>query len=210
MKTPFRLIAAGAIAAAFAFQAPIEPAQAAASTQTTHALMCAPVAAVQQTGARTVGGTNTAVPSGTLYSLNSSGCALILGADVGYFLSQGYTYGPSVLTLQAIGLTGSSTTAISTGFTLPAYGYIVGIVVCETAGNAVTGGLSIGDSGSSTRFIAGGNLAVAANGCSVAPDANLTRVDVQSGVPTASAVQVAPITSWNSAVVNITILYSYF
>lgn len=198
--------------AALPFSLPIETAYAAATTQTTHAFLCAPEPAVGASGPRHIVNTSSTASPQPSYNLNAAGCGLIAGADVGFFLSQGYTYGPSVLTLQATGLAGgaSGTTAVSTGFTFPAYGYIVGMVLCETAGNAVTGGLDVGDAGSITRF--GSAIALAANACVTLVDTALTRIYVPSGVPTASAISVAAHAagSWNNAVVNITILYSYF
>ncbi len=41
-------------------------------------------------GTRTLGGIGSAIPSGTLYTLNSTGFTLIDPLDVGYFLSQGW------------------------------------------------------------------------------------------------------------------------
>lgn len=186
------------------FAVPFEAAHAAASSQTTHAFLCAPAPAVGQAGPRRVVNPNTS----TAYQLNGDGCAVIASADIGWALSQGFYYGPSIFTLQTTGVTSSGTTAVSTGLTLPAYGYILAIVLCETAGNAVTGGLNIGDSGSATRF--GSAVALGANACVSVPDSGNARLFVSSGVPTADTILLAAATSWNSASVNVTVLYSYY
>ena len=203
MKRFLKLLLAAALALA-PVSVPIHVAHAAASSQLTHAFLCAQEPASAASGPRRVVNpvTNAA------YVLNNAGCALINGADIGYMLSQGFTYGPAVLSMQATAITSSSTTAVSTTLTLPAYGYIVGIVLCETAGNAVTGGLNVGDAGSATRY--GSAVALGANACVSVPDSGNARLFVSSGVPTASTILLAAATSWNSASVNITVLYSYF
>jgi hypothetical protein len=190
------------------FSAPFAPAHAAATTQTTHAYLCSPRAVAAAAGPQRVTNTSSTAATQPTYNLNAAGCALIAGADVGFFLSQGYTYGPNIFTAQATAIVSSSTTAVGTGFTLPAYGMIVAVVLCETAGNAVTGGVNIGDAGSGTRFASA--VALAANACVTVADSALTRIYVPSGVPTASAMLLAAVTSWNSASVNITVMWTYF
>lgn len=177
---------------------------AAATSQVTHALLCAPDAAVNAPGPRRIVNPNT----NNAYVINGSGCALVVGADIGYMLTQGFTYGPNILTAQASALSSSSTTAVSSGITLPAYGWIVGIVLCETAGNAVTGGVNIGDAGSATRFASA--VTLGANACVTIADSALTRIYAPSGVPTADPILLAAATSWNSALVNVTLLYTYY
>ena len=107
--------------------------------------MCGPDVAGGTQGPRTYGGTLTQVPSGTIYVFNSSGCAPIAGADVGYFQSQGYTiaapFGSSTVVTGA--LPASGTTGVKVG-TIPPNSYIQEIVVTETAGNIVTGGVTFG------------------------------------------------------------------
>jgi len=188
------------------FSAPFAPAIAAASSQVTHAVLCAPDVAGGVQGPRQV--KNTSSATGGTYNLNSGGCAVMAGADIGFFVSQGYSYGPNLFTLRAEAISSSSTTSVSTGLTLPAYGYIVGFILCETAGNAVTGGLNIGDAGSATRFASA--VALAANACVTIADSALTRQVTLSGVPTAETILLAAATSWNSALVNVTVLYAYF
>lgn len=193
---------------ALPFSLPVEKAHAAATTQTTHAYLCRPAPAVGTAGPGRV--VNKSVSPSSPYTLNQNGCALIAASDIGFFLSQGYYYGPNIFTGQANAIVGgaSGTASEATGITLPAYGLIVGVVLCETAGNAVTGGLNIGDAGSATRFASA--VALGANACVTIVDSALTRIYVPSGVPTADAIVMNAVTSWNSASVNVTVLYTYF
>ena len=158
-----------ALAAAFALT-PF-PAFAAASLQVTHTFICTPEVSVGTAGPRLIVNTSsTAVPQPS-YQTNSQGCALVNTADVGFFLSQGYTFGVNegaqIQNAITANLTGGTSQLI-----LPAYGFIKYIVIEETAGNAITGGVNIGDSGSATRF--GSAVAVGANANVVVVPTNLT------------------------------------
>ena len=115
-------------------------------------VMCAPPAAGTGPHAATFGGTNSQVPSQTLYSLNSEGCAVVAYGDVAYFRSQGWYPGPNLFTVNFGPYTAQSTAANSP--LLPAGASIIAIQVTETAGQAVTGGLDVGVAGSSDATIA--------------------------------------------------------
>ena len=186
---------------------PVEQANAAATTQTTHAFLCKPAPAVGTNGGGRVVNTSSTAATQPSYVLNSDGCALIAAADIGFFLSQGYFYGPSTFVLTQTGITASTTSTTST-ITLPAYAYITAIVLEETAGNAITGGVDIGDSGSATRYASA--VALSANNIVAVADSALTRVFANSGVPVADQVLVACHTSCNSGSINITIQYTYY
>ena len=179
---------------------------AAASTQTLHAFLCAPEPAAGSAGPRFV--TNPTTGNGT--TLNSAGCGLFLNIDTAFFLAQGFTYGASVQVAQAIGVTGSGTASVATGIVLPAYAQIVSVVLEETAGNAVTGGLNISNAGGATGIASA--AALGANGTVTLADSaiNAGRIYSPAGVPTATPVNLAAVTSWNSAVVNISIAYTYY
>ena len=179
---------------------------AAASTQTLHAFLCAPEPPVGSTGPRLVTNPNT----NNQVQLNAVGCGVFLNADLGYFVSQGFTAGAAGQIAQAIGVTGSGTASVSTGITLPAYAQIVSIVVEETAGNAVTGGINISNAGGATGIASA--VAVGANVTVTLADSaiNAGRIYSPAGVPTATPVSLAAVTSWNSAVVNISIAYTYY
>ena len=203
MKRWLKLALAGALA--FAPIAPI-PANAAASLQVTHAFVCTPEVSVGTAGPRLIVNTSSTATPQPSYQTNSQGCALVATADVGFFLSQGYTIGVNegVQLQNAItaNLTGGTSQLI-----LPAYGFIKYIVVEETAGNAVTGGINIGDAGSATRF--GSAVAVAANSNTVVVPTNLTGSS-NTGVPASDTVLIAAVTSFNSASLNVTVIFGYF
>jgi hypothetical protein len=175
---------------------------AAASTQTLHAFMCAPEPAVGSAGPRFV--TNPSTSNGV--QLNSAGCGVFLNADVQYWQSQGFTFGAATQVAQAIGVTSSGTTAV-TAFTLPAYAQIVSVVLEETAGVAVSGGLNIGNTGSATAL--GSAVALSGNATVTVADAamNAGRIYAPSGVPTATPVTLAAVTAWGASVVNISVIY---
>jgi hypothetical protein len=203
MKRWLKLALAGALA--FAPIAPI-PANAAASLQVTHAFLCAPEVTVGTAGPRlVVNSSSTAVPQPS-YQLNSQGCGLIGTADVGFFLSQGYTFGTNEGVQLQNAITANTTGTTST-LILPPYGFIKYIVVEETAGNAVTGGINIGDAGSATRF--GSAVAVAANSNTVIVPTNLTGSS-NTGVPASDTVLIAAVTAFNSASLNVTVIFGYF
>lgn len=204
-----KLLLAGAIAL-LPFAAPLDKAQAAATAQVAHAYLCAPDPAVGSPGPRRVVNTSSTASPQPAYQLNNNGCALMAAADIGFFLSQGFFTGPALFSAATAAIAGGSsgTSSQTTNFTLPAYGYVVAIVLCETAGNAVTGGLNVGDAGSATRFSSA--TALGANACVTIADSALTRFVAPSGVPATSTILLAAVTSWNSASVNFTILYSFY
>ena len=115
-------------------------------------VMCAPSAAATGPQAGTFGGTGSAIPSQTLYILNSMGCAVIASGDVGYARSQGWAPGPNLFTVQFGPFSAQSTTANSP--ILPPGASIIAIQAIETAGQIVTGGLDVGTAGSSSQTIA--------------------------------------------------------
>jgi hypothetical protein len=185
------------------FSAPFAPANAAATTQTTHAYLCAPQSAGTANSGRRV--VNTSTTANTAYVLGGNGCAVFAAADIGFFLSQGFTYGPNMFVLQTQAVTASQTTPT---ITLPAYGFIQYIILEETAGNAVTGGVDIGDSGSATRFASA--VALGANATVIVADSALTRLFSNSGVPASDGMLFVCHTSCNSASINISVIYGYY
>jgi hypothetical protein len=186
--------------------API-PVQAAASLQVTHAFLCAPEVTVGTAGPRLVVNTSSSASPQPSYQLNSQGCGLIASADVGFFLSQGYTFGTNEGVQIQNAITANTTGTTST-IIVPAYGFIKYIVVEETAGGSITGGLNIGDSGSATRFSSA--TAVAANSNTVIVPTNLTG-SANTGVPASDTVLVAAVTGFaGGASLNVTVIFGYF
>ncbi len=203
IRNLFYAVAAIALVALVIMGPPQKPLFAAASAQTTHAWLCIPGQAAGAANRRIVVPTT----SGGTYNLNGQGCALVVAGDIGYFISQGAVYGPNIFTLQQTGITASTTASTST-ITLPAYAYIVGIVLSETAGNAITGGVDIGDTTNAISWASA--IALGANASVSLLDSAYTRINVPAGVPTADQIFVKCHTSCNSGSINITILYSYF
>jgi hypothetical protein len=178
---------------------------AAATTQTTHAFLCRPGPAVGSNGpGRVVNTSSTATPQPS-YTLNQDGCASIAATDIGFFLSQGFYFGPNEFVQQTQAVTASQTTAT---IVLPAYGFIKYIILEETAGNAVTGGVDIGDAGSATRFASA--VALGANATVIVADSALTRLFSNSGVPASDGMLFVCHTSCNSASINISVVYGYY
>jgi hypothetical protein len=199
----WRLISlAAALALLAPVSLPIAPAQAVA--QTTHAFLCVPPGVAQASGPRrAINPTTTPAPS---YNLNADGCAVIAAADISYFLSQGYYYGPNTFSMQQTAITATLTATTSNLF-LPAYAVIHYIVLSETAGNAITGGFDIGDSSSATTFASA--VSLGANDNVVVADSALTRIPAASGVPTSDQILIKCHTSCNSGSINVTIAYGY-
>ena len=183
------------------------PAFAAASPYNSVKSFCRPPSSGAANGPGQVTNPNTT----TTYSLGSTGCALMNQADWGYFSSQGYTAGASKGSFAVGPFTAQSTTANSP--VLPANAHIDAIIVQETSGNAVTGGLDIGVAGSSDATIVSAAAIAAKCVCSIAQAAILKAVFPTSGAagPTAQQIFFNAHTNWtDGATIYVTVLYSYF
>jgi len=191
--------------AALAALAPI-PLNAAASLQVTHVVLCSPDIAGGVQGPRRVVNTASTASPQPAYQLNAQGCAVIATPDVGFFLSQGFTVGTNEGVSQQNAIT-ANTTGTTSQIVLPAYGFVKYIIIEETAGNAVTGGINVGDSGSATRFTSA--TAVGANANVVVVPTNLTGSS-NTGIPTADTILIAAQTAFNSASLNVTVIFGYF
>lgn len=178
----------------------------AAPVQAAQTLMCQGDVSGASTGARTIGGTGSAVPSQTLYSLNPAGCALIQLADIGYFQSQGYTQSSSQNSIVFNTGVATGTTNFAIG-TLPAKAYIQQIIFSNSVAAAVTGGISIGTAANGTQIVAAQAVG-ASTDVAVAQAAILLPVPVTTGL--ASTLNMAAVTAWNSANVTVTVIYGYY
>jgi hypothetical protein len=190
---------AAAFSAAQALFFPLVPAHAALT------VLCA--AQQPDTGAaRTIGGTASQIPSGTIYTLNGQGCTIAKQQDVGWFLSQGFSPGPpfgaNILYTTGV-LTG--TTSVQIG-TLPASTYVQHIIVNNLTANAVTGGIAFGTTANGTDIDA--TLACGANCLAFAADSAL--VKRVASVTAQTPIFASAVTAWNSANVTITVVYGYF
>lgn len=206
MKTIRNLFLA-ALALAALVQVPAPPvAYGAATVAVNYMILCRPRPVAAESGPARV--TNPG-SSGGSYVLNSQGCApfSLANSDAAYFQSQGYTPGPNLFSLIQQTIT-ASTTATTSTITLPANAYIAGIVLQETAGNAVTGGVDIGNATSATAYASA--VTLGANAAVAVADSALTRVYPATTPTVAEKVLVACHTACNSASFNITIFYSFF
>jgi hypothetical protein len=190
---------AAAFSAAQALLFPIIPAHAALT------VLCS--AQLPDTAAaRTIGGSSSAIPSGTIYTLNGQGCTVAKQQDVGWFLAQGFSPGPpfgaNILYTTGV-LTG--TTAVQIGV-LPPSTYVQHIIVQNSTANAITGGIAFGTTANGTDIDA--TLACAANCLAFALDSALAKrvLSVTAQTP----IFASAVTAWNSANVTITVVYGYF
>lgn len=141
------------------------------------------------------------------YVLNSQGCSFIANADIGFFLSQGFSPGPITQNISLVGITANTTAANSP--ILPAGASIESIVIGETAGNAVTGGLDIGTAASGAQIVSA--VAVGASSLATVPGASvLLRVFGTGPLPAAQQIFVTCHTACNAASLNISISYRLF
>jgi hypothetical protein len=148
--------------------------------------LCAPEVSGAAAGPRNVVNTSSTATPQPQYSLNGQGCAQINVADVGFFLSQGFTQGSPFQTIVFNTGVATGTTNFVIG-TIPAQAYIQSIMFSNSVAAAVTGGISIGTT-------ANGADVVAAQACASA------------GTP----LNAAAVTAWNSANVTITVTYGFF
>jgi hypothetical protein len=200
----FKLSLAAALA--LAPLAPI-PVNAAASTQVTHIYLCAPEPSVGTAGPRRVVNTASTATPQPAYQLNALGCALFANPDVGFFLSQGFFISPAETVIQQNAITANTTGTTST-LLIPSYAFVKYIVIEETGGGSITGGLNVGDSGSATRFLSA--TAVSANLNVVVVPTNATGSG-NTGVPAADTVLVAAVTGFaGGASLNISVILGYF
>lgn len=193
------------ILGALALGALASPAFSAASTPLQQQWLCAPEASGAATGARRVVNPNT----NNAVGLNGDGCGLFLRADVGYWLTQGFSTGPNLFSIQSTGAltSAASATTVLIG-TLPAGAFIQAIMLNEIAGAAITGGVDLGTTASGTDYVSA--QAVAANAALIVKDAGITRFVSSSGSPIAQSIYATCHTSCNAGSVTITVLYSYF
>ena len=123
-------------------------------------------------------------------------------ADVGFFLSQGFTPGS---TLRAVSQTGIAAQSFGP-LVLPPGAYIHDIVVQETSGASVTGGLKFGTTAGGTDIATG---VVCASSCLTSvKDVSFSKRVLSTTA--ASTISVDAVSSFNSAAVSVTILYSLF
>ena len=196
----------GLIVAALAIALATPEAFAAASVAVSKQVLCAP----RSVAALSPGRVTNPASGGGSYVLDTNGCALMVQGDWAYFTSQGYLRGVNTGQIFAGPYTAQSTTANSP--ILPANAKIDAIIIQETTGNALTGGIDIGVAGSSDATIVSG-FAIGANAVINIPSASiLKQVFPTSGTtgPVAQQIFFNAHTSWNSGSIVATIIYSYY
>jgi hypothetical protein len=200
MKRLSGLLAAAALA--LAVFAPTEQAHAAYGSY-----LCAPSTSDVAIGPKRIVNTSSTASPQPAYVLNGQGCAFIANTDVGFFLALGFTGGQDFFTTSLVAVTANTTTTNSP--TLPAGAYIHNIIIGETAGNAVTGGVDIGTAASGAQIASA--IAVAGNALVTITDAGLLKRSFGTGpAPAAQQIFFTCHTACNSASLNITIMYSLF
>lgn len=170
----------------------------AAPAEAASAVMCRPAAVAAAAGPARW----TAPGSSTSYTLDAAGCAVIAAADLTDAAAGGFTQSGRVRALVKTAITAQDFTSL----VLPASTYIHQIIVRNTTANAVTGGIKIGTTAGGTDVVAA--LTCGANCLTpVADAALLKRVFSVTATQTLS---IDAVTAWNSASVEVTVLYSYF
>lgn len=194
MKILNRLIAAAALALLAISIAPT--ASFAGGT-----VMCSPEISGAVRAPRRVVNPNTS----NAYGLNGFGCAYMALADIGYFQSQGFSFGPN----------GGSivfNTGVATGTTdfvigsVPANAYIQQVVYSNSVAAAVTGGVSIGTTANGTDVVAA--QTVGSSALTSTANASILKQVFSTTAPT--PLHAAAVTAWNSTNVTITVVYGYF
>lgn len=169
-------------------------------------VLCSPDVAAGVQGPRRVTNTSSTASPQPAYQLNSAGCATINQADLGFFLSQGFTPGSSEGTiLYTTGVIASGTTDFVIG-NLPANTYITEIIYSNAIAAAVTGGISIGTTANGTDVVAA--QAVGSSALTFTPNASILKQPFS--LTAATPLHAAAVTSWNGANVTITVKYASF
>jgi hypothetical protein len=197
-----KLISAAAVALAAVALAVVAPPREAKAAAT---VLCSP-SPMEQLAARTIGGVGSQVPSQSLYTLNGQGCAVIQQADIGYFVSQGFTAGPPFGT-NVLFTTGTwtGTTSFQAG-TLPPGTYIQQVIFANSTANAVTGGIAVGTTSGAADVVAAQSCG--ANCLVFVTDATLLKRVFSTTA--AQPIFISPVTAGNNANVTVTVVYGYF
>lgn len=169
------------------------------------AYMCAPESAGTAPGPRRVVNTSSTAATQPSYSLNGAGCAFIAQADVGFFQSQGFTFGlDGGVIIYTTGVA-TSTTNFAIG-RLPANAYIATVIYDNAVAAAVTGGITLGTTAGGTDIA---TATTCGAGClAQATDAQLVKRAWSKTAQT--TINMAAATDWNSANVTVTVIWRYF
>lgn len=168
-------------------------------------MLCSPDVAGGVQGPRRVTNTASTASPQPSYQLNAAGCAIVNQADIGFFLSQGFTPGTSEGTILFTTGVATSTTDFVIGI-LPANTYITEIIYSNSVAAAVTGGISIGTTANGVDVVAA--QAVGSSALTFTPNASILKQPFS--LTAATPLHAAAVTAWNSANVTITVKYASF
>lgn len=180
------------LAAALALAALYDPTPAEAYT----VRVCAPARPGVALGPARV----TAPTSGTAYSTDARGCALISATDVADFRAMGYLLESPYQTVVAKGLTAASTVV------LPPSTFIQQIIVEEDSGGTMTGGIRIGTQANGTEVMLA--TAVAANSLATVEDTSMGTRAFSRTLP--QTLHISSSGSFGYGQVNVTVVYGFF
>ncbi len=143
----------------------------------------------------------TAPASGTTYSLNNAGCAFLAPADVPDGQAAGFNVRSQIFAAVA------NRFVAATSITIPGGTYIDRIIVQETSGGAITGGLKIGTTSGGTEVMSG--FVCAASCLTWAPDASISTRIFAATTPVTLFMGAG--TNFNSGPqITVTVMYAYW
>lgn len=184
-----RLLLAGAFA--LALFTPIAPADAAQIN------VCKPAASGTAPGP----GRWTAAASGTSYTTNNAGCVLISPTDLPDAQADGFVLRSQLFSAVAYRF------VAATSIVIPAGTYIDRVIVQETSGGAITGGLKVGTTSGGTDVLAA--VTCAASCLTWVPDVSFGTRIFASTAPT--TLFMAAVTNFNSGPqITVTVVYGYW
>lgn len=155
---------------------------------------------------RRVINTSSTAATQPVYQLNGRGCAIIAQADIGFFLTQGYTAGPnenSIFYISGVQASGTGDLVIGS---VPPGAYIQQFIIQNTIAAAVTGGVDIGTTANGVDVASA--FAVGSSALTFITDALLLKRVFSTTA--ATPIHIAAHTGWNGANLTITIVYGYF
>jgi hypothetical protein len=164
--------------------------------------MCAPDEANKASGPRRYVNPNT----GDSFITSGAGCAFVSYADVGWALSQGFSYAAPYVSQSAQGNVQNGSLSI----TIPGNAVIRDIIWQEVSNVTPTGGIRMGITSGGAQVVAA--FALAASSLVYTPEVSLLwRLQLATtSVLTPTTLYVTPVTSWAGSAVDVTVVYGLF
>jgi hypothetical protein len=197
MKSKIRSLAASLLfAVALVAPLAILPARAAS------VVMCAPTESGKPEGPRRVVNPNT----NNAYGINSAGCLVVQAADIGWFVSQGFTVGSPYAAVTLSGITVTNAGPL----TIPVGTFIRDIIVQETSGSAMSGLLRVGTTSGAGNILSG-SVFIAALSTTVVSDAAFATAGRVFATSSATNLYLTAASgTFGSASLAVTVIYGYF